>query len=209
LSQEFAVNQALNDLAPTVGLMGVNGPPGTGKTTMLRDIFAGNVVERARRLAVLATPEDAFTDVKHRWTDGDGHPRIVRQLRPELIGFEMVVASANNAAVENVTTEIPARKAIAERWREKADYFAGIATKVLREVTSDDPASASGPPVAWGLVAARLGRKRNRSAFHSAFWFDETEPKTKTRSDAVPRMQTRLAPLLRPFCPFQARVSRP
>ena len=193
LSQQFAVNQALNDLAPTVGMTGVNGPPGTGKTTMLRDILAGNVVERARRLAALATPEDAFTDVTHRWTDGDGHPRIVRQLRPELTGFEMVVASANNAAVENVTIEIPARKAIAEPWREKADYFAEIATKVLRETASDDPTSASGPPSAtWGLVAARLGRKRNRSAFHSAFWFDEKEPKTKSRSDAVPRMQTRL-----------------
>ena len=191
LSQQFAVNQALNDLAPTVGLMGVNGPPGTGKTTMLRDILAGNVVERARRLAVLATPEDAFTNVTHRWTDGDGYPRIVRQIRPELIGFEMVVASTNNVAVENVTTEIPARKAIAEPWREKADYFAGIATEVLREATTDDSASAS-VPLAWGLVAARLGRKRNRSAFHSAFWFDEKEPKTKTRSDGVPRMQTRL-----------------
>lgn len=192
LSQQFAVNQALNDLAPTAGLMGVNGPPGTGKTTMLRDILAGNVVERARRLAALATPEDAFTTVTRCWKDRDGYPRNVRQLRPELTGFEMVVASANNAAVENVTTEIPARKALAGPWREKADYFAGIATQVLREVTSDDPVSASGPPVAWGLVAARLGRKRNRSAFHSAFWFDEKERKTKTRSEDVPRMQTRL-----------------
>jgi hypothetical protein len=192
LSQQFAVNQALNDLAANAGLMGVNGPPGTGKTTMLRDILAGNVVERARRLAALATPEDAFTDTTHRWTDGDGYPRIVRQLRPELTGFEMVLASANNAAVENVTTEIPAQKAIAEPWREKADYFAEIATKVLRATASDDPASASVPPAAWGLVAARLGRKRNRSAFHSAFWFDEKEPRTKSRHDAVPRMQTRL-----------------
>jgi hypothetical protein len=193
LSQQFAVNRALNDLAPTAGLMGVNGPPGTGKTTMLRDILAGNVVERARRLAELAAPEDAFTHVTHRWTDGDGHPRIVRQLRPELVGFEMVVASANNAAVENVTTEIPAQKAIAETWREKADYFAEIATAVLRGTASDDSASASGSPAAaWGLVAARLGKKRNRSAFYSAFWFDEKEPKTKSRSDAVPRLQTRL-----------------
>jgi hypothetical protein len=73
---------------------------------MLRDILAGNVVERARRRAALATPEDAFADVTHSWTDGDGYPRIVRQLHPDLVGFEMIVAWANNAAVENVTTAI-------------------------------------------------------------------------------------------------------
>jgi len=193
LSQQFAVNRALADLAPASGLMGVNGPPGTGKTTMLRDILAGNVVERARRLAALATPRDAFTDVTHRWTNGAGYDRIVRQLRPELTGFEMVVASANNAAVENVTAEIPAQQAIAETWRGQADYFAAIATEVLRRQASSDPARPGGPPVtAWGLVAARLGRKQNRSAFHSAFWFDEKEPAAGPRPGEVPRMQTRL-----------------
>ena len=192
LSQQFAVNQALNDMAPTCGLMGVNGPPGTGKTTMLRDILAGNVVERARRLAALQRPEDAFTNTTHTWTGQSGHNRSVRQLRSELTGFEMVVASSNNSAVENVTDEIPARKAIDKKWRDKADYFAEIASAVLGNVTDDDgktiPATA-----AWGLIAARLGNKRNRSAFRSAFWFDKKDPHTKeTDHDDGIRMQTRL-----------------
>lgn len=193
LRQQFAVNQALADLAPTRGLMGVNGPPGTGKTTMLRDVLAGNVVERAGRLAALSRPEDAFTSTTHRWTANDGHKRSVRQLRPELTGFEMVVASANNAAVENVTTEIPTRDAIHPRWQGEADYFADIATAVL---TGTDPREdgETSDLQAWGLAAARLGNKRNRAAFHSAFWFDKKDPHTKQPvPGSAPRMQRRLA----------------
>lgn len=193
LSQQFAVNQALVDLAPTTGLMGVNGPPGTGKTTMLRDVLAGNVVERARRLAALPSFGAAFTTVTHNWTAKEGHPRRVRQLIPELTGFEMVVASANNAAVENVTTEIPAQSAISTPWRGSADYFGAIATEVLLATETGGTGDSEETPTAWGLVAARLGNKRNRSTFRSAFWFDPLDPKTKDpASDGTPRMQTRL-----------------
>ena len=71
---------------------------------MLRDIPpSGNVVKRAQRLAELESPDDAFTATTHCWQSGDGYRREVRQLQSKLTGFEMVVASANNAAVENIS----------------------------------------------------------------------------------------------------------
>jgi hypothetical protein len=153
--------------------MGVNGPPGTGKTTMLRDILAGNVTERARRLAALTRPEDAFTSVVHQWNGAQGHRMTVPQLRPELTGFEMVVASTNNSAVENISSQIPGRDAIDRRWRGAADYFGELASLVMKKTAGPSPSRDDDGTAAWGLVAARLGRKENRNTFHSAFWFGE------------------------------------
>ncbi|MEW2417538.1 DEAD/DEAH box helicase [Streptomyces sp. NPDC046866] len=158
LSQQFAVNAVHAELAPAAGVFAVNGPPGTGKTTMLRDCFAAAVVERARRLAALRLPSEAFAQqAPYVWKSGD-YTRTVTPLRPEFTGFEMVVASANNGAVENISTEIPAREALAEPWREEADYFAEQATRLLK---GED---------AWGAVAARLGSKKNRLEFVNRFW---------------------------------------
>ncbi|MEU9207786.1 AAA domain-containing protein [Streptomyces sp. NPDC048415] len=158
LSQQFAVNTIQAELGETGGLFAVNGPPGTGKTTMLRDCFAAVIVQRASRLATLRLPSQAFADrAPYTWKSGD-YTRTVTPLRPEFTGFEMVVASANNGAVENISTEIPARQALGEPWREDADYFAEQATRLL-----------GGVP-AWGLVAARLGNKKNRMEFVNRVW---------------------------------------
>ena len=113
------------------GLMGVNGLPGTGKMTMLRDILASNVVERARRLSASENPFDALTERTHEWTGEGRMRRRARELRPEVAGFEMVVASANNAAGESISEEIPQRSAIKDSRNVDADYFACLATAAL------------------------------------------------------------------------------
>ncbi|WP_230371608.1 hypothetical protein [Paludibacterium denitrificans] len=52
----------VNSLGKAEGLIGVNGPPGTGKTTLLCDVIAEIVTERARRIAALDRPVALFED---------------------------------------------------------------------------------------------------------------------------------------------------
>lgn len=164
LSQQFAINQIFAELKDpdARGLYAVNGPPGTGKTTMLGDLIAAIVVERAQFLATLENPRAAFRagDSAFKWSGDDGYTRGITPLVRELTGFEMVVASSNNGAVENISLEIPSVDAIDTLTFPDADYFPGPATL------------AAGEPC-WGSIAARLGKRANRSDFVQRFWWGE------------------------------------
>lgn len=107
LMQQFAINTVFKELK-TGGVISVNGPPGTGKTTLLRDIIAQNIVERAKVLASFSKASDGLSP--------EGF------LVEELTDFEMVVASSNNAAVENISKELPQAKSIAGRYADTSFF---------------------------------------------------------------------------------------
>lgn len=150
IAQQIAVNLAVSE---TKGLFSVNGPPGTGKSTLLRDIISEVITNRAKILADFINPKDAFTNSTSISIDRFKYKAW--SLDARLLGFEIVIASTNNAAVENISREIPRLSEIDQSY--DLEYFSEIATYVNAEEC-------------WGLGSAALGNKTNCSTFFDKFW---------------------------------------
>jgi hypothetical protein len=153
-SQQVAINAMWNELADGSGLFSVNGPPGTGKTTLLRDVVAAVVVERAK---LLANKGSGAFGSKRSVNAGD---RTIpyHEIDPFLSGYSIVVASSNNGAVNNISLELPKANAIHEIWKDQADFYGDIASELIGES-------------AWAMTAGQLGKKENRGKFASKFWW--------------------------------------
>ena len=168
LMQQFALNTLQHELRDQ-GLFSVNGPPGTGKTTLLRDLVADNVVKRARVLAKLRQAQDAFAGeivVKI----GSSHKKGIKRLIPELLGHEMLVVSCNNTAVENIAKELPRKNAIGAEF-EHASYLQPVAQKLAAEHHNNTLYPLEPGEECWALVAAPLGKLENRKAFANKIQF--------------------------------------
>ncbi|MEI8705441.1 AAA domain-containing protein [Pseudoalteromonas sp. B62] len=110
LLQSFAVNTAKK--AGDNPVVAVNGPPGTGKTTLLKDIIADKLVSRTLLLKELSDKNDWFSDEKVT--------RLIMQ-------HSMVVASSNNKAVENISKELPSLSKLHKAFSSKTKHFKIVA----------------------------------------------------------------------------------
>lgn len=191
LMQQVAVNLAVGRGGstrkyPANDVMSVNGPPGTGKTTLLKDIVAANVVEKARLLCGYDKPDDAFEEVKlskrylqfvknpYRFKEGETGDKIKK--------LSILVCSTNNAAVENIAKELPDGKAFLEGIdeSEKKEFLESDLSNIVwgkknEQKTVDDLYFSSALVDNKGnlrdsahpglMVAACLGNRRNINNF--------------------------------------------
>ena len=109
LMQQVAINLAITPRDNTP-IFSVNGPPGTGKTTLLKDIIASNIVERAKLLAKYEDPDEKEVFIEHEFINGpyyDYAPSYFSFANDKINDYGMLVTSCNNAAVENITKDLP------------------------------------------------------------------------------------------------------
>lgn len=170
-SQQLAVNTIMSTFASGQGLLGINGPPGTGKTTLLRDLIAAIIASRADALAKLRRASDGFMRDGREVANDSGKQQFSFKLNPALYGFEIVVASSNNGAVENITLELPQRDKIDESWLPEAEYFAE-----LGELLTGKPA--------WGLISGALGSKARRTKFVDRYFYGQLPFGSEDKADS-------------------------
>jgi len=80
------------------------------------------------------------------------------ELDKRLKGYEILITSSNNKAVENVSAELPGIIAIGDV--PQLRYFSLLSDQLLERES-------------WGLIAAVLGNATNRTKFRKTFWWDE------------------------------------
>ncbi|MEK5107983.1 AAA domain-containing protein [Cytobacillus sp. FSL K6-0129] len=155
--QQVAVNLALNDKND---IRSVNGPPGTGKTTLLKDIFADLVVQQAAE--IIKFPDKTIQGNLVYWKNAR-----LGTLPQSISDKNMIVASSNNGAVQNIVMELPKKEEIDiafQKQLEEANYFKDVSNSKLdgkgfgknREIESELLNDEN-----WGAFSLEGGTSKN------------------------------------------------
>lgn len=162
--QQVAVNLAIG--YDNEQVRSVNGPPGTGKTTLLKDIFAELVVKQAYEIIELKSKE---INDKILYFENAGIGKMPKSISDKGI----VVTSSNNGAVQNIVNELPLKSGIDKAFIEElidADYFCSISnSNVSIKWEKDENGKSIETLVStsnenekyWGLFSLEGGKKDN------------------------------------------------
>lgn len=191
-------------------LLAVNGPPGTGKSFILRDIIADIVTARAERIAALDASAQLFENgPKVTFTDWETLC-IIRVPDPVVTGDGViVVASNNNAAIRNITDDLP--NAFSLDAKTRPDYWSEPAGAFLWATNPNRPAGRMDGPNGsllrqrrrrfiegvWGLASATLGRSSNCAAFvRTVLRRRKRDASKPPRPEDIPTVSDRLTAFL-------------
>jgi hypothetical protein len=204
LMQQVAINLTTSNensgiFTKSGNIFSVNGPPGTGKTTLLKEIIASNIVNKAIVLSKYTIPDDAFEGKSFECGPLNGayneyQYKWYRFKDNSIADYGVLVTSCNNAAVENITKELPLQSGILENLKpvtEGDNRDSKEMQEQLREIrelfsAKETDNTGKGEPGeiyftkyaknllssekknidAWGTVAVALGKKSNISNFY-------------------------------------------
>ena len=153
--QQTAVNIAtMATEADKKQIQSVNGPPGTGKTTLLKDIFAELVVEQARDIVGLGDDKA----IKRNGLE-------ISVLPDKITENSIVVASSNNGAVQNIVNELPLVENLDSKFKD-IDYFRGLSNSKVETEWENGKAKLNveaneDPDKFWGLFSLEGGKSAN------------------------------------------------
>ena len=145
----------------------VNGPPGTGKTTLLKDIFAELLIKQANNICNL-TDKNIKGNDKTRYYD----KASIGELPDNIAVNNILVTSSNNGAVQNIVNELPLIEGIDKDILpelEQIDYFKALANNNIKENWTKKDGKAkreliveeTGDEKFWGLFSLEGGKSDN------------------------------------------------